>query len=516
MVVIDSAGKIRYANPATGWLVGQAPESLHGLAVLPLIHPDDRRRVRQDLRDVAAGHGHGTPVEYRVRASDGAWKTVLATASNLLDLSAGAGVLVSATDVTAQRAQEQNLRRLALVNPVTGLANRRALRDRLDIELNGDRPLSIAFIDLDHFKQVNDCLGHTVGDAVLSAAGSRLSSLVPKAGMVCHFGADTFVVLTNLTPERAAQLSWELIGLLGHPLFIEGHELRLAATAGLANREAATTSESILRDADAALTRAKSTRRGGVEVFTERMRIEAVERLALETDLRHALERDEFRLFLQPVVHIDSGKAEGSEALIRWHRRNGEQVNPVGFIPLAEETGLILPIGEWVLDAALAALLAGRTRRASVNLSPRQLLDPGLPARVERLLSTKSLDPEQLSFEVTEAVVVENYDLAVHSLNRVRRLGCSVGLDDFGTGYSSLAYLRRLPVDFLKVDRSLIEDVDTDTQAARIAETIVGLARTLSLTTIAEGIERQAQADTLTAMGYHYGQGWLYGHPEPA
>ena len=516
MVLLDRSGVIRYANPAAAWLVGRSQSSLRGVPVLTLVHPSDSRRVSKDLDEVLAGKSRGVPVEYRIRAVDGAWKTISATASNLLDLPSARGILVSATDVTDQRAQEQTLRNLALRDPITGLANRLALRDRLDTDMSAPRPLSVVFFDLDHFKRINECLGHTVGDVVLQTAATRIATLVPAPSMVAHFGADTFaVVLVGVDGKRAARLAWEVLAGLASPLFVAGHELRLEASAGVAVRDVAATPESILRDADAALGRAKALRRGGVEVFTEEMRTEVVDRLAMETDLRHAVERNELRLHFQPIVRLVTGQSEGSEALVRWRREAGEEIGPGTFIPVAEEAGLIAGIGEWVLATSIAALRAGRTERVSVNLSPRQLLDPGLPARVERALRTQRLRPERLAFEVTEAVVVENFELVSESLNRLRHLGCPVGLDDFGTGYSSLSYLRRLPVDFLKLDRALVEDVDTNPQSASIANTIVSLASTLSLATIAEGVERQAQADTLNGMGCHYGQGWLFGHAVP-
>jgi EAL domain-containing protein (putative c-di-GMP-specific phosphodiesterase class I) len=239
----------------------------------------------------------------------------------------------------------------------------------------------------------------------------------------------------------------------------------------------------------------------------------AVERLTMETDLRHAIERDELDLFVQPVVDLATREVEGGEALVRWMRRGGNDVSPEIFIGLAEETGLIISIGDWVLARALAILRAGGVERLSVNLSPRQLLEPGFPARVERLLRVLDVSPGRLLFEVTETFVVENFELASEFLSGLRQMGCPVGLDDFGSGYSSLGYLRRLPVDFLKLDRALVQDVDTDDQAARIAETIVALARSLTLTTIAEGIERVEQADALATMGCQYGQGFLFGPP---
>jgi diguanylate cyclase (GGDEF)-like protein/PAS domain S-box-containing protein len=517
IVILERSGVIRYANPAAGWLVGRAPSSMVGANVLAMVHSDDRPRFVQNLAEVVAGRGLGEPVEYRVRAFGGSTKTILATASNLLDLSSVAGVLVSASDVTDQRAQEYSLRKLALRDPVTGLANRVALADRLALEMSTSRPMAVAFVDVDHFTRINDCLGHTVGDAVLDALGSRIGFSIPAESLASHFGGDTFVVvLSGLDPGRATQLVWDLIGRLANPLFMAGHELSLTASAGLAFGDAASTPESILRDADVALTRSKTRGRGGVEVFTEAMRVEAMDRLAMETDLRYAIERNQMQLHLQPIVSLSSRQTEGSEALLRWTRAHGEQVGPSTFIPLAEETGLIVPLGEWVLGRALAALQSGRTTRVNVNLSPRQLLDPGLPARIERLVSAQGVKPERLSFEVTEEVVIEKFELATATLRRIRRLGCLVGLDDFGVGYSSLSYLRRLPVDFLKLDRELVEDVDTDDQAAAIAGTIVALAKTLSLATVAEGVEREAQADVLTSMGCDFGQGWLFGYPAPA
>jgi diguanylate cyclase (GGDEF)-like protein/PAS domain S-box-containing protein len=515
MVFLEPMGTIRYANPAAGWLLGRAPLSLRGLDVTRLVHPGDRRQARQDLIRVIAGQSLG-PAEYRVRAADGSYKTVSALAADLLDSPAVKGVLISATDVTDQRAQERSLLELALADPVTGLANRRALREHLEREMATAKTLAVAFVDLDRFKRVNDCLGHTVGDAVLQAVASRIRALLAPESMVSHFGADNFVaVITGLDPERAVRLIWEMIGHVASPLFVSGHELRLAASAGVAVRDPAATPESILRDADAALTYAKAFRRGGVEVFTEEMRTRAVDRLAMETDLRHAVERDELRLYFQPIVRLSDSRSEGGEALLRWDRPGYGLVAPGAFIPLAEESGLIVPIGEWALANVVRTLQLGHLPKASVNLSPRQLLDPGLPARIEGLLKSWDLAPQALAFEVTETVVVENFELASASLSRLRRLGCTVGLDDFGTGYSSLGYLRRLPVDFLKLDLELVHDLGSDPQAARIAEAIVSLAHSLSLATIAEGIEDQGQAEALTAMGCDCGQGWLFGRPCP-
>ena len=515
LLVLDPCGTIRYANPALARLVGWSPSTLIGTQVLNFVHPADRKAVEASLARVAAGKSSDVPVEYRVKSADGSWKTLAIVATSLLHHETTKGILISATDMTALRAQQSYLHDLAFRDHITALPNRRSLLEQLHAEMPKRQHLAVAFIDIDHFKRITDSLGHSFGDSVLRATGSRLMSLLPRGSFLAHFYADTFVVvLADLEAERAVGLVWELLRSVATPLFVEGRELKLQATAGVALRDAATTPDSILRDADAALTRGKAQKRGGVEVFNEEMRTQAVERLSMETELRHAVERNELRLVVQPVVDLPHRQVAGGEALLRWTRRNGEDVCPDVFIALAEETGLITSIGEWVLARALGALVTGTVSRISVNLSPRQLVDPGLPARVERILGLMEVPPGRLLFEVTENFVVENFDLAVASLGNLRQLGCPVGLDDFGTGYSSLGYLRRLPVDFLKLDRELVNEIDTDPQAARIAETFVSLARTLSLATIAEGIEREAQADRLTAMGCHYGQGWLFGRPQ--
>ncbi|HTU36688.1 MAG TPA: bifunctional diguanylate cyclase/phosphodiesterase [Acidimicrobiales bacterium] len=516
LVILDAEGVIRYANPAAAWLIGRVPDGLEGVDLRTLVHEDDRAQVEQDLTDFVAGRNLGEAVEYRIRAGDGTVRTLAAVASNLLDVPSTAGILMSATDVTEQRAYEQLLEDLALRDSTTGLPNQRALRERLGAEMSTVQPVAVAFIDLDHFKRINDSLGHTVGDAVLRTVGQQLAIFLPNESFVAHFGADTFVVIiTGVGAERSIRLVWEMVTRLSNPMFVDSHELRLTATAGVAVRKSASTSESLLRDADAALTRARSGRRGGVEVFSEDLRTEVVRRLTLETELRHAVDRGQLELRFQPVVHLSTNQVEGNEALVRWIKPDGTPVSPSTFISLAEETGLIFPIGSWVLNEAVAALGKGRSPGLSINLSPRQLLDPGLPSRVERVLSAGQVEAERVAFEITETVVIENFELATQSLTALRNLGCLVGLDDFGTGHSSFGYLRRLPVDFLKLDRELVGDIDTDPQAARITEAVVGLAASLSLATVAEGVEREQQGAVLVDLGCEFGQGFLFGEPRP-
>jgi diguanylate cyclase (GGDEF)-like protein len=370
------------------------------------------------------------------------------------------------------------------------------------------------FLDIDHFRRINECLGHTVGDIVLRSLADRIAASVPTRSLVARFEGDTFVLaLRDLNEDRVVPLVWELLGRIANPLFVAGHELRVTASAGIVREDPAATSESLLRDADAALSRAKTCRRGGVVVFSEHIRAQSANRIALEADLRRAISRDEFRVYFQPVVRLATGKSEGGEALLRWARGGGEVLTPDAFVPVAEEAGLMVPIGEWVIEAVTKELRRDPSLRTSVNLSPRQLAVPGLADQVERRLAFHKVPASRLAFEVTETVLVEDFEMATGALTRLRRLGCFVGLDDFGVGYSSLSYLRRLPLDFIKLDRSLVEAIDSDSQARTIAASVIALARALSLTTIAEGVERASLIEPLADMGCLYGQGWLFGHP---
>jgi diguanylate cyclase (GGDEF)-like protein/PAS domain S-box-containing protein len=513
-VLVEGSGAIRYANPAAAAVLGQDHEGLTRVDVFSFVHPDDEARARSDLAAFVAGRvTHASP-EYSVRRGDGSWADVSVEAMNLLDVKGASGVLLTVRDVTAARAHERYLLDLALRDPISGIGNRRALLRYLGEVMAVEQALAVVFIDLDHFRRVNDSLGHTAGDEVLAAMAARLESRASLIMAVYHFSADTFVVtISGVAEERAVEVAWELLSAVARPFFVAGAELRLTATAGVAIREPGATPTSILRDADAALTRAKSQRRSGVEVFSEAMRADAVQRLSIETDLRRALERDELSVHLQPIVKIATGEVVASEALVRWERPASAAVPTELFVSIAEDAGIIAALGERVLSRAIRLLRSGNGPRITVNLSTRQLFDPRLPTNVERLLATQAVEASRLGFEITETVVVENYSVAARCIESLRALGCTVGLDDFGTGYSSLGYLRHLPVDFLKIDRSLVADIDNELQAARIVQAIVSIAQALGLSLVAEGVERERQLDALVEAGVNLGQGWLFGRP---
>jgi len=516
LFLVTREGRIRYANPAAGWLLGRTPEWLIGQDWESLVHPEDAAQVGQELAEILSGRGSVQSLEYRMQSADGSVKVLTAHASSLTHVPGVDGVLVSATDVTDQRANEKRLRELALTDPLTGLSNRNRLSDHLRVSIGTGPQTSVVFIEIDHFRRINASLGHTIGDIVLRSIAGRIGAAVPSTSLVARFGGDTFVVvLEGVDEESTAALVWELLARIANPLFVSGYELRVTASAGIARQDASATHESLLRDADVALTRAKAFRRGGAVMFNEQMRTETAARLALEADLRRAIQRGELRIHYQPVINFSSGEQEGSEALVRWQREGDEILGPIDFLPVAEEAGLIVAIGEWVLGAVLKDLQRDPERCASVNLSPRQLAVPGFSRQVERLLAVHDVAASRIAFEVTETVLVEDFELASSVLSGLRRLGCFVGLDDFGAGYSSLGYLRRLPLDFIKIDRSLIDAIDTDAQARTIVSSVVSLAKALSLVTIAEGVERESLVAPLFEMGCDYGQGWLFGRALP-
>jgi len=516
-ILVDASYVIRHANGPAASVLGHDEETLRQRSVIDFVHPDDRERAVSDLRRLLAGGSRGETAEYRVGGVGDTWATVSVVATSLSGRDRVSGVLLFGRDITEQQTRVEALTYMAMTDPVTGLGNRRWLEDHLVRILETGRPIVIAMVDLDNFRRVNDWLGFTAGDAVLAAAARALSASAPSSASVSHLGGDSFViVMYEADVDRACAQVRDSLRRLAETRLLLGTDLQISATAGIAIRNDASTAESLVRDADAALARAKVKARTDLTVFTDEMRSELVERAALEGDLRHAVARDELELHVQPVVRLSDGELMGGEALLRWRRRGGEWIDPASFIAVAEETGAILDIGRWAFERAVQAVLSGRIPRISVNVSPRQLLDSRWVGQVEETLRHQGVSPELLAFEITETAAVENFEVAADRLGALRSIGCHVGLDDFGTGHSSLGYLRRLPLDFLKLDRDLTADVDRERRAARIIESVVDLAHALSLQVIAEGVEREPQRLSLVVAGCDLGQGWLFGHPTPA
>jgi diguanylate cyclase (GGDEF)-like protein/PAS domain S-box-containing protein len=515
VIVVARDSRLLYLNPAAAHAIGQEPDELIGRRMLELVHPEDRPRISRQLRKVTSGSPSRGSTTYRLRSDPAAdWRIFESTADNLIDDPDFGGILVSSRDVTDQRAHERELYEAAYHDPLTGLPNRAKINEDLRELMDDETVLSVAFLGIDRFNLINDSLGHATGDAVLQAVSARVRASVPVSSVVGRFGGDLIIVLiVGPAAAEARSILWGTVGRVGEPLFIAGHELRLSCSAGIAGKDAAATADSILRDAGLALRRANAHGGGRVELFETDMRNSAIARLELEANLRRGLARSEFTLALQPVVRLsDASTPVHAEALVRWHLED-RVILPNEFIRVAEETGLIVPLGDWIIDRAAQLAVSAPGGRVMVNLSARQLASPGLPERIARVLATRRLPASSLGFEITETLLIEQFDFTVDVLRAIRQLGCRIGLDDFGTGYSSLSYLRRLPIDFLKIDGSFIADIDSDHQSNAIVGAIITMADALALEVVAEGVEREAQADSLRELGCGFAQGYLFGRP---
>jgi diguanylate cyclase (GGDEF)-like protein/PAS domain S-box-containing protein len=527
VAVVDATGTVRNDATALALLMGYERTSLEGVDLFSTVDPGDLGAARALLE--RSLHSPGRPFEIELRAvrADGRAMWVGARVVNLLDDRDLGGVVVTVHDITPRKTAELELEHQALHDELTGLANRALFADRVGQALQrsprpGLQP-AVIFLDLDGFKTVNDSLGHGAGDDLLREVAQRLTSAVRAGETVARLGGDEFAVL--IEPCRrplddAAMAAERILQVLSPPVELGDQRVRVSASLGIAAGSADADAASMLRDADVAMYRAKSAGKAQWVVYDAHMRTAAVERLQLETDLQHALDAGQFVLRYQPVVELATERVVGFEALIRWHHPTLGVVAPDSFIPLAEESGLILPIGAWVLDEAcrtaarwLRSYPNHPTLSMAVNVSARQLGSDELVGQVERALARSGLDPANLVLEMTETALVQDATVAAARLRQLRALGIRLAIDDFGTGYSSLSYLRQFPVDILKIDRSFINTITTPDKVPAIVRGLLDLGRTLELETIAEGVEDEIQRDRLREERCDLAQGYLFARP---
>ena len=515
VAVIAADSTLLYINPAGALALGQERQWLLGRNMLDLVHPDDRERVGIELRSVVTERPSAGTTRYRLRATPSReWRTFESTVDNLLDDPRVGGILVSSRDVTDEVARELELRTAAFTDPVTSLPNRKAIDEVLrTVVVRQQHPLAVGFVRIDRLDLIRDSLGHATVDTITHAVAQRVRFAVPASTLVGQFSNDTVaLVVTGAAVDDAQPMLWRIIDRIADPLFVNGHELRLSASAGLVVRDVSATADLLLHNAARALRHAATNGGGRVSLFDPSLRHEALTRLELEADLRHAVANDELWIALQPIVRLRDATPVRAEALLRWDRR-GEAVSPQEFVDVAEDTGLIVPIGDRTIDRAARLSHRAPGGQVFVNLSPRHLASPRLVERIGRIIDARQVPPSALGFEVTETLLIEHFDYAAEVMWALRDLGCPVGLDDFGTGYSSLSYLRRLPLDFIKIDGTLTDDIDTDRQARSILGAIITMADALELDVIAECVETAAQAQTLTDLGCAQAQGYFFGHP---
>ena len=526
-LVVGAGRIVTYASPATRALLGREPEDVLGHDALELAHPDDRESVQLQLTARLQATATSDPVEFRMAHRDGTWRNVEAVLTDLRDRPSIAGYVVNVRDTTERKEAESLLAHQALHDPLTNLANRTLILDRAEQMLVRSRrvfqPVAALFIDLDNFKDINDTLGHEAGDKLLQAIAERFTATARAADTVGRLGGDEFVILAEgLPPATGPELLAErLQEVLREPFHIDGPKgtaLSITASIGIAGGVRASAQE-LLRDADIALYRAKATGKNCWVLFEPGMQSAVVDRLALKRDLRSALEHDEFFLLYQPLYDLRTKCVYGVEALLRWRHPTRGVVGPDAFIPMLEETGQIVEVGQWVLDHACQQSADWQRRghhlTMSVNISMRQLENPALLDHVRAALVRNHLEPGTLLVEITESALMQDTDATMARLGELKRLGVLVAIDDFGTGYSSLSYLRQFPVDALKIDRSFIAAMPDSPEAATLIHTMVELGRALGLKTIAEGIEDESQLEHLQNEGCERGQGFLFSRPVP-
>jgi diguanylate cyclase (GGDEF)-like protein/PAS domain S-box-containing protein len=525
----DSDNRTLYCSPSAAQFFGM---SAHEVCAAPFDHfirEDDRVKALEAFETVKA-LGAAGPLDLSVRHHDGGWRTIEAMANDLSLASRGHGVAWHTRDVTDRRALEEQLTRQAFEDPLTGLANRALFRDRLGHALSrlsrSTRSIAVLMLDLDGFKAINDSMGHDAGDEALKEIAARISGAARPGDTVGRLGGDEFTVLLEELNDGtfAGEVADRILELVRQPLLIQNVNLRVSASIGIVVSDAhEATPEALMRDADIAMYRAKADGRDRRVTFEPAMHARATKQLQISQDLAHALDRGELALYYQAIVDLEDGTPQGVEALIRWHHRDLGLVAPNEFISIAEQNGLILPIGRWVLEQACAQAVAWHSESPeaqkltmSVNVSGRQLNHDSLVSDVRRILADSGLDPQYLILEVTESVVMSDIDMVISRLKELKELGISIAIDDFGTGYSSLAYLRQLPVDILKIDKAFIDAAASgDPGGDAIMRAIVHLSQGLHLRTIAEGVEDADQALHIRELGCQSAQGFLFSRPMP-
>ncbi|TDL41128.1 EAL domain-containing protein [Arthrobacter nitrophenolicus] len=491
--------------------------------ILQMTHPEDRDVVRRIWADLDEGAGFAD-FEYRVVRADGQQRW-LHSRIRSVEVEEGKPVrfLDTVLDITERKHAEQILEWQARHDALTGLPNRYVITEVLQGLLDRDSRAVVMFVDVDRFKLINDGIGHAAGDTILMLLGERLKTFIRSGDTVGRFGGDEFVIVCeNLMLRGARTLAERIRQSTRQPFDVDGRKIYLNVSVGIALAGPEDTAESMLQGADAAMYRAKSAGGDASAVYDVLMAGRATGRLGLESDLRLALERGEFTLVYQPIVELSSGVTVGFEALLRWQHREHGLIAPDAFIPIAEETGLIVPIGSWVLNEALRQVQQWRAQlkeaehvSAAVNISGRQFLAPGFTDMVEAAIRDAGIDPSAVDLEITETVLMGQPDLPKETLQRLHNLRVGLSIDDFGTGYSSLSYLRWLSARTLKIDRTFVEELGRGPHGATIIELVLGMAESLSLHVVAEGVETAEQLAELRRLGVRHAQGFYWSRPLP-
>jgi diguanylate cyclase (GGDEF)-like protein/PAS domain S-box-containing protein len=525
ITLIGQDGVIQYQSASVERILGHREAQFVGRPFSDLIHPEDRTSVERKIAEAVNIMGPPISVECRLRREDDSYCPAEVTITNLLELPAVRGLVLNMRDVSERKALEEKLTHQAFHDSLTNLPNRAAFRIHLDHALHADAEhrIAVLFLDLDDFKAVNDTLGHEIGDQVLAAVGARIASTLRPGDTVARLGGDEFaVLLKNMEDEQiATRVADRITRQLAAPFAVGGREVSMHASIGIAGlvsgQEAA---DDLIRNADVAMYIAKSKGKARYVEYEASLASSATDRMELEHDMHLGLEEKQFVLHYQPVVMLESGAVHSLEALVRWNHPRRGMLYPAEFIGIAEQSGMIVELGRWVLQQATRDARRWQVHypstppmQISVNISGRQLQNRDLISDVMDATDAAGLDPQSLILELTESVLMADTEPVARVLQELRSRGIRLALDDFGTGYSSLGHLRDFPVDSLKMDRSFVAGIGNGLADGAILRAIIGLANSLGLMTVGEGIERPEQLAALNAMGCHAGQGFYLSKP---
>jgi diguanylate cyclase (GGDEF)-like protein/PAS domain S-box-containing protein len=529
MAITSLDGKFQRVNQALCDALGYSKSELLELTFSDISYPEDWELHQSWEQKLARGQESVFQIEKRHIAQNGRVVDTLLKVVMVCDTD-GKPIHFNnqIVDITDRKKMERQLQHDALHDALTGLPNRALFLDRLEQQLKKAKRqenylFAVLFLDLDRFKVVNDSAGHSIGDKLLIQIARRLEKCISPTDTVARFGGDEFTILIEniQTIEQATVVAESIYQTLTFSFNLEGYELFTTASIGIAlSSQGYENPEDILRDADLTMYSAKDRGKARYEIFDCGMRDRALQRLQLETDLRRAIEREEFEVYYQPITSLDMGKLAGFEALARWRHPVRGAISPAEFIPVAEETGAIVPLGIWLLEESCRQLRSWQLKyphnsalKISVNLSGKQLREPQLIEQIDRILAVTELDGKYLKLEITESLLIENIESVITILSTLKQRGIQFSIDDFGTGYSSLSYLHRFPVDTIKIDRSFIRQMEEDRENIAIIRAIITLAHGLNMDIVAEGIETTAQLAQLKLLGCEYGQGFFFAQP---
>jgi len=527
ILIADPSGQIKYASPSVHTVLEVYGDSLVGTNMIDLVHPDDFAKIMSP-GPRSAIYGQNPIVECRLRHADQRWLYFECVVRNLIQHKNIGGIVYNARDITERKLAQEQLLFNATHDALTGLPNRALFLGRLQsvvdrMKRHSREAAAVLFIDIDDFKVVNDCYGHATGDLLIKEVSNRLRACMRSDGTIARMGGDEFTILVEdvTDPSDAIRVAERIQSSFTRPFLFEGLEIFKSTSIGIALTSPKTSAEAVLQNADIAMYRAKDQGKACSELFDRTMHEQVMSRLLLEAKLRYALENEELTLHYQPIVSVDTVAVQGFEALLRWQPSGLDSIPPSTFVPVAEQSGLIVPISVWVLRKACLEAASWRQRDpsgpplyVSINISSKHFSHAGFIGHVKDALEESMVDPQSITIELTESLAMNDVAATGQTMSQLRALGVKLSIDDFGTGYSSLSYLRRFPVDTLKVDQSFVKTMDAENYA--IIKTIIGLAHNLDLKVVAEGVETNDQHRLLALAGCGSAQGYLFAEPMPA